>query len=96
MIGSSMMTGFTPASKADAPMRFTGAFGAEKAKECFDELSMNGTCFAIFVPSPFVPSMNSGQALSVSKDAERIYQQPGNRVFRHSFDSVPSDCRRAL
>jgi hypothetical protein len=96
MIGSSTMTGFTPASKSAAPMRFTAAFGAEKVKECFDELSMNGTCFAISVPSPFVPSMNSGQSLSVSKDAERISQQPGNRVFRPLFDSVPPDCRRAL
>ncbi|MGH7852149.1 MAG: hypothetical protein ACREP3_01810, partial [Candidatus Binatia bacterium] len=74
--------------------RSSAACGAEKAKECFDELSMSGTYFAISVPSPFVPSM-SGQALSLSKDSERI-SQPGNHAFRHSFDSIPPDCRRAL
>jgi hypothetical protein len=34
--------------------------------ECFDGLSMNGKFLTLSIPSPFVPSINSGRALRLS------------------------------
>ncbi len=90
MTGSWIMAGFA----SDARRRFI--LQSDKAQERCDELSLNVACLVISVPSPFVPSMNSGQALSQSKDSEKTPQQPGNHAFRDSFDSLPSNSRRAL
>jgi hypothetical protein len=60
-------------------MKIASSRVPKKGKECFDKpvlskaegLSMNGKFSLLSILSPFVPSINSGQALSLLK-GERI------------------------
>jgi hypothetical protein len=45
---------------------------------CVEGLSVNGISSIISNLYPFVPSINSGQTLSLSKDSERVFHKPAS------------------
>ena len=45
----------------------------EEFYECFDKLSTNGKTHMILTSLPFVPSINSGLALRLSKDERKVF-----------------------
>src|SRR3972149_11928657 len=51
------------------------------------KLSMNGKTPMISTAPPFVPSINSGQALRLSKDERRVFQQNQNILSAKRYRS---------